>query len=68
MQWAFVEFIKKITEEEKVFLLVANETLQEKVRHLLEMGAVNHKKVFYILQRTNRSWMRDAGPIIVATR
>ena len=65
IQWAFVEFIKKITAVETVFLVVADEKLQEKVAEMLVMAHVPLEKVSFIQHKTNRSWMRDSGPIIV---
>ena len=32
---------------------------------MLETAHVNLRKVTFIIQKTNRSWMRDSGPIIV---
>lgn len=65
IKWAFVEFIKKITEFEKVFLVVKDQDFQNKVYQLLERANVNCGHVSFILAKTNRSWMRDSGPIIV---
>ncbi|MCC9020269.1 MULTISPECIES: agmatine/peptidylarginine deiminase [Flavobacterium] len=65
VQWAFVEFIKKVATFETVFLVVADEKLKEKVNGMLEMGRVNLANVSFIVHKTNRSWMRDSGPIIV---
>lgn len=65
IQWAFVEFIKKVAQVEEVFLMVTNEKLKEKVIRMLEMAHVKTSNVSYIIQKTNRSWMRDSGPIIV---
>lgn len=65
IQWAFVEFIKKVASFEKVFLVVEDAAQQEKVLEMLTKGEVNLKQVSFIHQRTNRSWMRDSGPIIV---
>ena len=65
IQWAFVEFIKKVAHVEEVFLLVANEKLKEKVVGMLEMAHVKTENVSFIIQKTNRSWMRDSGPIII---
>ncbi len=65
IQWAFVEFIKKVASFEKVFLVVEDVAQQEKVSELLRTGEVNLGQVVFIHQRTNRSWMRDSGPIIV---
>ena len=65
IQWAFVEFIKKVADVEEVFLLVANEKLKEKVMRMLVMAHVKTENVSFIIQKTNRSWMRDSGPIVV---
>ncbi|MBP0905538.1 agmatine/peptidylarginine deiminase [Mariniflexile gromovii] len=65
VQWAFVEFIKKIALVEEVFLVVADEKLKTKVTGMLEMAHVQLKNIAFIIHKTNRSWMRDSGPIIV---
>ena len=65
IQWALVEFIKKVTAVEEVVLVVADENLKEKVIGMLEIAEVNLKAVSFIIHKTNRSWMRDSGPIIV---
>ena len=65
VKWAFVEFIKKVATFEEVFLMVADENQKEKVSVMLETAHVDLSKVSYIVQKTNRSWMRDSGPIIV---
>lgn len=65
IQWAFIEFIKKVAAYEQVFLVVANASLQTKVEEMLTLATVNLRKVTFIVQKTNRSWMRDSGPIIV---
>jgi len=65
VQWAFVEFIKKVATFETVFLVVADEKLKEKVAEMLERARVNISNVSFIIHKTNRSWMRDSGPIVV---
>ena len=65
IQWAFVEFIKKVAAHEEVFLVVDSSQHQGKVTEMLEMATVDLKKITFIIQKTNRSWMRDSGPIIV---
>lgn len=65
VKWAFVEFIKKVATFEQVFLVVADENQKEKVNEMLESTNVNLTNVSYIIHKTNRSWMRDSGPIIV---
>ena len=65
VQWAFVEFIKKVATYETVFLVVADEKLQDKVKNMLDVAHANLDNVDFIIHKTNRSWMRDSGPIIV---
>ncbi len=65
VQWAFVEFIKKIATYQMVYLVVAHDTLKNKVAEILAMATVNPANITFIIQKTNRSWMRDSGPIIV---
>ena len=65
IQWAFVEFIKKVATFEHVFLIVAGEKLKEKVIEMLETANVKLANVSFLIYKTNRSWMRDSGPIIV---
>ncbi|WP_158981098.1 MULTISPECIES: agmatine/peptidylarginine deiminase [unclassified Flavobacterium] len=65
VQWAFVEFIKKVATFETVFLVVADENQKTKVNTMLETAHVELANVSYIIHKTNRSWMRDSGPIII---
>ncbi len=65
IQWAFVEFIKKVSTYETVYLVVVNESLKDKVTEMLSMANVNLNQITFIIQKTNRSWMRDSGPVIV---
>lgn len=65
IQWAFVEFIKKVATFEQVFLIVADENLKAKVIEMLETATVQIANVSFIIYKTNRSWMRDSGPIII---
>lgn len=65
IQWAFVEFIKKVASVEAVFLVVADDTLKNKVHDMLVTAHVNVSNISFIIHKTNRSWMRDSGPIIV---
>ena len=63
IQWALVDFIKKVAEVETVFLLVRDRDFQASVHEKLERAEVRTDRVQYILGKTNRSWMRDSGPI-----
>jgi agmatine deiminase len=65
IKWDFVEFIKKVSLYEQVFLVVADIKQQGAVTLMLEAAHIDLEKISFILQRTNRSWMRDSGPIVV---
>ena len=45
IQWAFVEFIKKVANIEQVVLVVATKKLQNKVLEMLNIAHVNIKNV-----------------------
>jgi agmatine deiminase len=68
IQWAFVEFIKKAAASEPVILLVASGSHQEKVLNCLQTAHVRTANISFVVHRTNRSWMRDSGPVVVKTR
>lgn len=65
IKWAFVEYIKKVSTFETVFLVVTDETYRQKVSDMLEIASVDLSRISFILHKTNRSWMRDSGPIMV---
>ncbi|WP_339685425.1 agmatine deiminase family protein [Gimesia maris] len=65
IKWAFIELIRKVAEFERVLLVVKNEELQQRITRMLKQAHANTKQVRFILQNTNRSWMRDSGPIVV---
>tara|TARA_R110002095_G_scaffold213518_2_gene204270 strand:+ start:5384 stop:6439 length:1056 start_codon:yes stop_codon:yes gene_type:complete len=65
IKWAFVEIIRKVVEFERVLLVVKTESQQQTVSALLDQAHADTKNVKYIIQNTNRSWMRDSGPIVV---
>lgn len=65
IKWDFVEFIKKISCFEQVFLIVADKNQEDSVRRMLSMAHVDLQKVSFITHKTNRSWMRDSGPLVI---
>jgi agmatine deiminase len=65
IQWAFIEFIRKITCYEEVVLVIKSERLLERIRTMLNRAHVDPKSIDPVFIDTNRSWMRDSGPIIV---
>ncbi len=65
IKWAFVEFIKKIAASQEVIIVVSSAEHKEKVSGLLIMAHVHVENTSFVIHKTNRSWMRDSGPIVV---
>lgn len=65
VQWDFVEIIRKVALHEAVLLVVKSEAQRRKVQGMLSQAHADRKNIRTITLNTNRSWMRDSGPIIV---
>ncbi len=65
IKWVYIEIIKKIGPYEPVLLLVRSEKLKDNVAAMLQQAHVDRRKVSFIIKDTNRSWMRDSGPVII---
>jgi len=67
IQWAFVEIIRKVAEYEPIVLIVKSEKHQEKVLEMLTRAHANTGQISFVICDSNRSWMRDSGPVVVKT-
>jgi agmatine deiminase len=65
IQWAFVEIIRKVALYENVLLAVRSPAHRKRVHTMLKQAHADTAQVRYIILNTNRSWMRDSGPIVV---
>lgn len=65
IKWEFVEYIRKVAHYEKVYLIVSSEKHRSQVMKLMETAHANLNNIDYIILKTNRSWMRDSGPIVI---
>lgn len=65
IKWDFIEFIKKIALVEQVFLIVADKKQKDNVSYMLKTAHAPLERVSFIIHKTNRSWMRDSGPIVI---
>ncbi len=61
----FAEIIQKLTQGEKVFLLVNDEAMDQEARRVLNEKNVLMSQVTFVRIPTNTSWTRDYGPIFV---
>ncbi len=67
VKWAFTEIIRKIIAYEPLILLVKSEQHRDKVQAMLAKAHTDRSEISYLIQTTNRSWMRDSGPVIIKT-
>ena len=65
IQWAFVEIIRKVALYEPVLLVVKSPAHRDRVAAMLMQAHADADNVRYIILNTNRSWLRDSGPIVV---
>ena len=63
--WVYGEVVRKLSQVERVRILVENETAARRV--LRQVGA-RMDAVDFCACRTNRSWTRDYGPLFVRNR
>ena len=65
VKWAFVEIIRKVAPHETVLLVVKSREQRDRVAAMLKQAHADADNVRYIILNTNRSWMRDSGPVVV---
>jgi agmatine deiminase len=63
--WVYGEMARKISEGEKIYLIVRNQADESHVRHIFKSVGVDLKKIRFVMHPTNRGWTRDTGPIFV---
>lgn len=61
----YAEIIRKIVPGELVRLLVNSELLESQARSILTRAGVDLSRIEFFRFPTNRSWVRDTGPIFV---
>ena len=65
--WAFAEIVRHLARVERVFLLVENAAAQSHVKSILKKSHANLDNITFLRVPTDRGWMRDSGPICVAS-
>jgi agmatine deiminase len=61
----YSEIVRALTRHERVNLLVRGPKMRERVRGILASAGVDLSRVELWAVRTDRSWVRDSGPIFV---
>ena len=67
IRWVYGEVARKICPGEMIRLVVDNRTEVKLANRYLGMAGVDLAKVQFVFHPTNRSWVRDTGPIFVRT-
>jgi agmatine deiminase len=63
--WVYGEMMRKISEGEKIYLLIRNQADENLARRILKHVDVSLQKIHFVTHPTNRGWTRDTGPIFV---
>ena len=63
--WVYGEMMRKISEGEKIYLLVRNKADETMARRILKRVGADSRKIVFVTHRTNRGWTRDTGPIFI---
>ena len=63
--WVFAEMARHISEGELVRIVVEGEKQQTQASWVLERAGVDLDRIEFFRVETNRSWIRDYGPIFV---
>ncbi len=65
IRWVYGEMVRKISEGEKVRILVRSNAEARFAASYLKRANCNLRKVQFVVHPTNRGWTRDSGPIHV---
>ncbi|HVU07420.1 MAG TPA: agmatine deiminase family protein [Verrucomicrobiae bacterium] len=63
--WVYGEMVRKISEGEKIYLLVRHKADANFARRVFKSVGVDLRKIKFVTHPTNRGWTRDTGPIFV---
>ena len=66
--WVYGDFVRHLSQVEKVCILVESQELEEKARRVCQRSGAEMRQVEFIVRATNRSWTRDSCPIFVKSR
>jgi len=63
--WVYAEIMRYLTKNERVRMLVKNEVQKADMLYHCDVTGIDSSKIDIHVIPTNRSWMRDSGPIFV---
>ena len=68
VEWCFVEMVRHLACGERVGIVCQSAEVGRRAESRLERGGVDLSAVDRLVAATNRSWIRDSGPIFVSRR
>ncbi|MCA2004889.1 MAG: agmatine deiminase family protein [Ignavibacterium sp.] len=63
--WVYGEIVRYISREEKVRIIVSSKAHQQKALNVLKSVDANLDNIEFYFLKTDRNWLRDAGPQFV---
>lgn len=63
--WVYGEIVRKISEGEKVRIVVESKEHRKKAERVLKAIGVDFGQVEFFILKTDRGWMRDSGPAFI---
>ena len=68
VEWCYVEMVRHLTGGERVGIVCQSDAVARRAETRLRRGGVDLSAVDRWVAATNRSWIRDSGPIFVTRR
>jgi agmatine deiminase len=65
IQWVYGEIVSKISQKEKVRIIVNSKAHEEQAKKVLQLAEIKLKNIEFYILPTNRGWLRDSGPAFV---
>ena len=65
VEWCYGDIVRHLIDGERVAILVQNDAVERRARRALERCGVPSARVDMYRIPTNRSWIRDSGPLFV---
>lgn len=65
VQWCYAELVRLLVDDEAVCVLFADQAVERRARARLRKAGVDPQRIERYRIATDRSWIRDSGPIFV---
>jgi agmatine deiminase len=66
IRWVYTEIIRQVARFEQVIVVVQSSAQEKAARRILSMAGADLQSVRFLVRQTDRSWLRDSMPAVVA--